>query len=78
MSGALVTVRHYEIAVENHRLCSPVVERVGIHVDAEITYEPGQTREALEAVDRLADDLRRQIADAAESSPAPDDLEVHP
>lgn len=59
-----ITVRHNEEAVEMQAMCSPVSTRIGLDVDASITYGVGQHMEALAAVDRLAESLRRQIADA--------------
>lgn len=68
MSGPTVTVRHHEDAVEEVRLCSHDRLLAAPAVDAEVTYPVGQHAMALDAVDRLAADLRRQIADAAESA----------
>lgn len=68
--AATITVTYDEEAIEYRAMCSTQVTRDGLDVHAEITYEPDQTREALNAVARLAEDLRRQIADAAERSPA--------
>ncbi|NUO35649.1 MAG: hypothetical protein HOQ27_11380 [Dermatophilaceae bacterium] len=70
MSGPTITVRHDEDAIEHRTMASAHATRVGLDVHAEITYTPDQTHQALEAVDRLAADLRRQIADAAEGAPA--------
>lgn len=67
MSSPTITVSHHEDVHEINSVCGPMF-RAGLYMDAEITYEVGQTRQALEAVQRLAADLRRQIADAAEST----------
>lgn len=69
MTGPLITVSHDQHAIEHRALADSEPILVGLDVHAEITYAPGQTHQALEAVDRLAADLRRQIADAAEGNP---------
>ena len=69
MSEPTITVRREESAVEVQAMCSPTSKRFGMDVDARITYGVGQHLDALAAVDRMAENLRRQIADAAESQP---------
>ena len=64
-----ITASHHEDPIEIHCYCSTRVHAIGVYVDAEITYQPGQMALALEGVDRLAESLRRQIADAADTYP---------
>lgn len=76
MTAPLVTVRHDEDGEEIRLHGRPDPIRTTLDVHAEITFEPGQTEAALEAVDRLAADLRRQIADAAERTPVGEDVDA--
>lgn len=64
-----LTVRHDEERVEILRLCSNERTFSGVGISAEVTYAPGQHLDALRAIERMAESLRKQIADAAESGP---------
>lgn len=69
MNQPTITVTHTEDSVDVRALGTSTSYRMGLDVEARITYSPGQHTDALNAVDRLAADLRRQIANATESTP---------